>query len=52
MVERARFRAEAMDKETLIAVENRLDEGPEAALDYLKTTVAPVALHDRLMARP
>lgn len=52
MVERARVRAEALDRETLVTVESCLEEGSDSALRFLKTTVAPVALHDRLMARP
>lgn len=52
MVERARVRAEGLDHDSLLAVESRIDDGPEAALEYFKTTVAPLALRERLMARP
>ncbi len=52
MVERARMRAEGVDQDSLVSIESRIDDGPEASLDYFNATVAPIALRDRLMARP
>lgn len=49
MLERGRMIAE----EGIVAeVEERLDEGHEAAARFLAETVVPAALHERLMARP
>lgn len=52
MLERARQSGPEADRSMLLMVEERLDEGPGAAQDYLSTTLIPKALRERLMVRP
>lgn len=52
MLERARMVAAGPDAAILVEMEERLDEGAEAAARLLGEAVAPAALHERLMARP
>lgn len=52
MLERARYRAEGAEARAVLEVEEHVDRGPEAALDFLKSTLAPVAFRERLMVRP
>ncbi len=51
-VERARFHAEGPDALLVDEAEERLEEGEEAARDFLRTTLAPSALRERLAVRP
>lgn len=51
-LERARFRAQGTDTLTADAVEERLGDGPKAALDLLRQTLAPTMLRERLQTRP
>lgn len=51
-VERARFRAQGTDTLTADAVEERLGQGADAALDLLRQTLAPSMLRERLRTRP
>lgn len=50
-VERARMTAEGADEELLEGIEDRLDE-PAEMETHLRTAIAPMAWHDRLMTRP
>lgn len=52
MMERARLRAQQGDQDLLLAVEDRLAEGPDAARLLLRQTLAPDTLRRRLMQRP
>lgn len=52
MLERARLHAEGVDEALVLEVEERLEEGPEAALRFLRTTMAPASLRDRAIQRP
>jgi len=52
MLERARHSSQGADRRALSLVEDRLDDGPRAAMDYLSTTLIPRALRERLMVRP
>jgi tetratricopeptide (TPR) repeat protein len=52
MVERARFHVGEGDRALLLQVEERLDEGPDAARRFLRGSLAPSALRERLMERP
>lgn len=52
MLERARQRSEGVAETMVLEVEERLDEGPEAARRFLHDTLAPSALRERLMTRP
>ena len=51
-LERARFRAEGTDVLTIEAVEERLQEGPDAARRFLRHTLGPTVFRERLQARP
>ena len=52
MMERARLRARQGDQDLLLAVEEALDLGPEAADRLLRQTLGPDTLRTRLRARP
>jgi tetratricopeptide (TPR) repeat protein len=52
MMERARLRAGQGDQDLLLAVEEALDVGPEAADRLLRETLAPDTLRTRLRERP
>ncbi len=52
MLERARMRAVQGDQDLLLAVEERVAEGPEAARRFLGQTLAPDLLRERLRQRP
>ncbi|MDX1567191.1 MAG: tetratricopeptide repeat protein, partial [Longimicrobiales bacterium] len=52
MLERARQRAEGVAETAVLEAEDRIDAGKEAAERFLKETLAPSALRERLMARP
>jgi tetratricopeptide (TPR) repeat protein len=52
MLERGRQRAEGGDREVAEEVDLRITEGPDAALELLRTRLAPAALRERLMTRP
>ena len=52
MLERGRLVAEGTDALTVNEAEDRMNDSPEAALDLLRTTVAPSSLRERLGARP
>lgn len=51
-LERARMRAEGTDRLAVEAVEERLQDDPEAASRFLRHTLAPSVLRERLQARP
>jgi len=52
MLERARQRAEGIAETAVLEAEERIDAGEEAAEEFLKSTLAPSALRERLMTRP
>jgi tetratricopeptide (TPR) repeat protein len=52
MLERGRQRAEGGDREVAEELDDRLSQGPEEALDFLRTRLGPTALRERLLARP
>jgi tetratricopeptide (TPR) repeat protein len=52
MLERARLRAEGVDEGLVLQVEERMDEGPDSALRFLRATLAPSSFRERLMERP
>jgi tetratricopeptide (TPR) repeat protein len=52
MLERARSAAEAGDRSLLDEVEERIEEGPEAALSFLGESLGPSSLRERLLQRP
>ena len=52
MLERARLRGEGLDAEEVLAVEERLDSGPEAARALLMEELAPELLMRRAHVRP
>jgi len=52
MVERARIRGAEEDAGLLGEVDEKLDEGPEAAREFLVRELGPGILRDRLMVRP
>lgn len=52
MLERGRIRAGEEDAELLLAVEDRVDSGPEAARSLLVEELAPDMLRRRLQVRP
>lgn len=52
MLERARLQAEGVDEVLALEVMERLEEGPEAALRFLRATLAPSSFRERLMERP
>jgi len=52
MLERARLNAQESDAEEMLAVEERLDAGPEAARALLMEELAPDLLMRRVRARP
>jgi len=51
-LERARFRAEGADVILIDEAEERINDGPDEAREFLRTTVAPSALRERLGVRP
>ncbi len=51
MLERGRMTAVGTDLQVAAAVEERI-EGEEGAEEFLRTTLLPMAWHDRLMVRP
>ncbi|UCC25596.1 MAG: tetratricopeptide repeat protein [Gemmatimonadales bacterium] len=51
-LERARFGAQGTDLLTIEAVEERIEDGPDAAGRFLRHTLAPVVFRERLQARP
>lgn len=52
MLERARRRAGPAELAAVVEAEEEVDAGPEAALGFLRETLAPGALRERLMTRP
>ncbi|MEX0843449.1 MAG: tetratricopeptide repeat protein [Gemmatimonadota bacterium] len=52
MLERARLNAEGMDEALVFEVEERIEEGPESALRFLRNAVGPSSLRERAMQRP
>jgi superkiller protein 3 len=48
-IARVEYAAEQFDEEMLDEARDRIDNGPDAAREFLMETVAPVALRDRLM---
>jgi Flp pilus assembly protein TadD len=52
MLERARMQAEAGEAGLLGEVEERIEDGAEAALAYLRSTLGPSAFRERLLQRP
>ena len=52
MLERARQTAGGRDRAAVEEADDRILDGPEAARTFLLESVAPGALHQRLMARP
>lgn len=52
MIERARQIATGLDAVTVEEADDRILEGPDTAGRFLRESVAPGALRDRLMARP
>jgi len=52
MLERARPLAAGADLHTLLVVEERLEEGGDGPGEFLRNTLLPSALRDRLMERP
>jgi tetratricopeptide (TPR) repeat protein len=52
MLERARLHAEGVDEALVLEVEERLEEGGDAALRFLRSTLAPASLRERAMQRP
>lgn len=52
MFERGRLRARGVDLQTLDEAEERVEEGPESAREFLLSALAPGALRERLMTRP
>lgn len=52
MLERARLRAEGVDEVLVLEVEERIEEGSEAALRFLRSSLGPSSLRERLMERP
>jgi len=52
MLERARLQAGEVDQGLIFEVEERIEEGGEAALRFFRTTLGPAALRERLMERP
>ncbi|MEX2525999.1 MAG: hypothetical protein WEA09_00045 [Gemmatimonadota bacterium] len=52
MLERSRLQAVGHDQLVMLEVEERLETGPEAAGEFLRKTLAPVAYRERLMVRP
>lgn len=51
-LERARFPARGTDLLSVEEVEERVQDGPEAALRFLRHTLSPTAFRERLQARP
>ena len=51
MLERARIVAVAGDRTALVEVEERLDAGPESTAEFLRDTLVPAALRERLRTR-
>lgn len=51
-LERARFPARGTDLLSVAEVEERLEDGPDAALLFLRHTLSPTAFRERLQARP
>jgi len=51
-LERARFRAQGTDALTIDAVEERIQDGAEAAARFLRHTLGPTVFRERLQARP
>ncbi len=52
MLERARLHADEIDRELVLEVEERIEEGGEAALRFLRAGLGPSALRERSMVRP
>jgi len=52
MIERARIHAAQQDARILGEVEDRIGEGPEEALAFLRETLGPSSLRERLLQRP
>lgn len=52
MLERARVATVDQDDPVLLEVEERIDAGADAAAAFLRDTLVPSALHERLMIRP
>lgn len=51
-LERARFRASGLDVQLVDEAEERINEGAEEAAHFLRTTVGPSTLRERLAVRP
>jgi len=52
MLERARLRAGEVDQALVAEVEDRIEEGGEAALRFFERTLGPTSLRERLIERP
>lgn len=52
MVERARYVAQGEDLNRVEEAETRLEESPEAAREFLTSSLVPSAFRERLMTRP
>lgn len=52
MVERARMRAGPEEATYISEVEDRAEDGPDSAREFLTKELAPAALRERLMVRP
>lgn len=52
MLERARLHAEGVDARLVVEIEDRLEEGDESALRFLRRSIGPSSFRERLMERP
>ncbi len=52
MLERGRLRAEGVDARLVLEVEERIEAGSEAARIFLRESLAPSSLRERVMERP
>ncbi len=52
MLERARLRAEDLDRVLVEEVEGKIEEGSRASMRFLRMTLGPTSFRERLMHRP
>jgi tetratricopeptide (TPR) repeat protein len=52
MLERARLHAEGVDEVLVLETEERIEEGAEAALRFLRSGIGPSSLRERAIERP
>jgi tetratricopeptide (TPR) repeat protein len=52
MLERARLHAEGVDEVLVLEVEERIEEGADSALRFLRSGIGPSSLRERAMERP